>query len=506
MAQLHGRIFGLSHRRRGLGARGAAPLALLLLLGPLGWATPAGAEGLTGVERLAQGLRSDEPGVREKALRSLSRLDVRALPAIRARAAELGRAPLDADQARGALHAFRHATGSRRADDAVDLIEGVLPVLAQRGDAVAVGMAERLALMRALEGMGTLEAGEVLCDLMGLEQEHPWPWRWEARRIAERMGSERALPTLMVATVHRNRFVRRWGLEALEAHPPPGPGDALRRAEERGPVAVADLLRAWGKARVMDAMPTVTAFVNDPRRKVREAARAGVEGYGRNIIWQLRRAYHLQTGREAERSWSTERTRTELYAAVDRERLRPARAALAAGLEALEAGDVAAMEAHFERALRDAPGEASVGAAMAAGWAALGDRRMAAGDYDGAARTYRRALWTAPEGDERAAWNARLTLAEAEADLSAGVVDVAGFRTAGAAGAVDRLTGAAAERKRKRQRYAAGLGALLLGLAGVSLLRRRSGSVRPDPDARPDHRETSAGGAMVSVRDEPLVQ
>jgi hypothetical protein len=495
MAQLHRRIFGLSHRRRRLGA---AALALLLLV-PLGWAAPAGAEGLTRVQRLAQGLRSDEPGVREKALRSLARLDVRALPAIRARVAELGRAPLDADQARGALHAFRHSTGSRRADDAVELMEGVLPVLAQRGDAVAVGMAERLALMRALEGMGTLEAGEVLCDLMGLELEHPWPWRWEARRIAERMGPG-GVPTLMVATVHRNRFVRRWGLEALEAHPPPGPGDALRRAEERGPAAVADLLRAWGKARVMDAMPTVTAFVNDPRRKVREAARAGVEGYGRNIIWQLRRAYHLQTGREAERSWSTERTRTELYAAMDRERLRPARTALAAGLAALEAGDVAAMEAHFERALRDAPGEGSVGAAMAAGWAALGDRRLAAVDYDGAARAYRRALWAAPEGEERAAWDARLTLAEAEADLSAGVVDVEGFRAAGAVGAVDRLTGAAAERKRKRQRYAAGLGAMLLGLAGVSLLRRRSGSGRPD-------RETSAGGAMdLAVRDEPLVQ
>jgi tetratricopeptide (TPR) repeat protein len=493
MAQLHGRIFGLSDRR----GRVALALAWAAAVGlTMAGGAAARAQAVGELRRAAADLRSEEGAAREKAFGWLSQLGEGALPAVRDRVGELGRTPLEPEQARDALYAFRHAVGSRRADDMVDIAPGVLPVLAERRDAVAVGMAERLALARALEAMDTVEAGETLCDLIGREDD-PWPWRWEARRMADRMGP-RALPVLLVAAGHDSRYIRRWARRGLEALGPPGVGEALEGAEARGLGALAHLLRAWGKARIMDAMPTVVAFVDDPRRRVRAAARDAVEAYGRNIIWQLRRAYRLETGEDANPSWGAQRTRAELYAVVDRARLHPARTSLERGLQAWRAGDLSAMEAHFERALRDAPGEPSIEGPMAAAWAALGDARLDGGDWAAAAQAYRRALWAAPGVDGADGWRARLALAEAEHSLSAGVVDLPGFERAaqdpslgGATRAVDRLSGAAAARDRARRRYAAALAALLLAFVGFQLLRRR--------DRPADHDALPPGGEVDDV-------
>jgi hypothetical protein len=485
MAQLHGRVLGFPHRRR-LGRTGpGVALAVLLLM-----AAPSAIEAQTvgALGRAAADLQSEDAAARERAFRWLSSLDGGALGAIQARLEVLARTPLDPEQAQEALYAFRHAVGSRRADDMVDIAPGVLPVLAERRDAVVVGMAERLALARALEGMDALAAGHALCDLMGRE-ESPWPWRWEVRRVDARMGP-RALPMLLVATGHDSRLIRRWARDALESRGPPSIGVALRRAEALGLPSMAALLHAWGEARVMDAMPTVVAFVDDPRQQVREAARTAVDAYGRNIIWQLRRAYELHTGDPADPSWSTDATKGALYALIDRARLGPAREALERGLAAHGADELDAMEAHFERALRDAPGEQAVEQPMAAGWAALADARLADGAWEGAARAYRRALWAAPAAEDVPGWRRRLALAEAEQALSDGLVDLPAYEVAmtdpalaSAAQAVDRLSGAARERDHARRRYASGLGALLLAMAGFQLLRRRSAPVgAPDRD------------------------
>ncbi|MFW5875963.1 MAG: hypothetical protein ACOCXM_04445 [Myxococcota bacterium] len=473
------------------GPRRLALPALALVLAAVGGAHPARGQGLTAdrVRQAATDLRAEDGQTRARAWNWLSRLGPDALPAVRKRIGELERRRVQGEAARDALFAFRHAVGSRRADDRVDIAPGVRPVLDEQRDAVTVAMAERLALARSLEGMGTLEAGEALCDLMGIE-DAPWPWRWESVRIVDRMGV-RALPMLLVAAGHESRFVRRWGRRGVDELGLAQPGTAVRKASQAGSSVLADLLRAYGRARIMDAMPVVVAFVDDPRRQVRQAARAGVRRYGRNIIWQIRRKYLVRTGREASSGWSTERTRRELYSAIDRQRLAPAREALEKGLAAFRDQDLHAMERHFDQVLRRAPGEPSLTRAMVGGWAALGEERLERGEYHAAANALRRAL--APggeEGDQARRWQALLSLAEAERALSSGVVDLPAYEQAlalhpglgAAARALDRLGGSAAERERTRRRWASGLAALLLGFAGLALLRRRRAPSEADED------------------------
>ena len=100
------------------------------------WAAPAGAEGsaapteswvvargLTADElgRIAQELASDDAGRREGAVLTLTTLHPESLPGIKKRLRELSRRRPQKDDARAALTAFRHAVGSRRADDGVDI-------------------------------------------------------------------------------------------------------------------------------------------------------------------------------------------------------------------------------------------------------------------------------------------------------------------------------------------------------------------------------------------------
>lgn len=482
MAELHRRILGLPNSRRGVALPPVAFAALALFLPLLGGVRPVRAQGTTleQVRRAAADLRAEEGPTRKRAWTWLSRLGQDALPVVRRRIGELERHRLEGEAARDALYAFRHAVGSRRADDRVDIAPGVLPVLDEQRDGVTAGMAERLALARSLERMETLAAGEALCDLLGIE-DAPWPWRWESVRIVDRMGV-RALPTLLVAAGHDSRFVRRWGRRGVKELGLAQPGAAVHEAAEAGSSVLADLLRAYGKARIMGAMPVVVAFVDDPRRQVRQAARAGVERYGRNIIWQLRRKYLVRTGREASSAWSTERTRRELYSAIDHQRLAPAHEALEKGLAAFRERDLAAMERHFDRVLRRAPGEPALEQAMVGGWAALGEERLERGEYVAAADALRRALAAGGgDADRTRRWRALLTLAEAEQALSTGVVDLPAYERAlalhpglgTAARALDRLGGSAAQRERTRRRWASALAAVLLGLVGFGLLRRR---------------------------------
>jgi tetratricopeptide (TPR) repeat protein len=250
----------------------------------------------------------------------------------------------------------------------------------------------------------------------------------------------------------------------------------------------------------MDAMPVIVSFVAHPRRTVRKAARGAVDAYGRNIIWQLRRAFRIEAGRDAELGWSTARTRRELYRVVDRERLAPARSALNRGLAAFEVDDLDAMEKHFERALAAAPGW-SRRLEMAPGFAALGRMQLDEERWDAARRSLGRALALDPAAKAAAEWRALRTFAESEAALAEGRIDLEGYRRvletvpahSVAAARIDVWSGARAARARERRRLAGGAGALLFGVAGVSLLwRRRAGRSRLAERRQPDGDEPAA--------------
>jgi tetratricopeptide (TPR) repeat protein len=179
----------------------------------------------------------------------------------------------------------------------------------------------------------------------------------------------------------------------------------------------------------MSAMPVVVSFVTHPKTQVREAAREAVASYGQNAIWQLRTQYRNLTGEPANDAWDWERTARAIYAASDAMRLAPVQADLEAGEAAFARADLDEMERRFDAVLRREP-ELVGRERMAAGYAALGARRAAASDAEGAARSFRRAIRLAPNDPSSPRWRAEVSFLEGEARLAQGVFDVAAYEEA----------------------------------------------------------------------------
>jgi len=361
----------------------------------------------------AENLRHDQASEREAAWTALSTLPPEALPAIAERLEYTQRQIVPEEDGYDALRFFRHEVGSLRADDQVDIAPGVLPVLVQRRTTEVARVAERLAYLRALERMamsdeGNVEAQRRIADVFALTNRM---WRWEQRRIVERMGA-RILPGLLLARRHPDAGVRRWSRWAVDELEVREPARAIQ-AVEGHPPTLAATMEAFAEVRELDAMQVVISFVDHDDPQVRDAARRTMRSFGRNGIWQLRRAMVNQLDEQPDTSWGWRRTMEHLYEALDERRLAPVNAELEAGLEAFASGDLETMRTHFDAVLRDAPTHPQR-ARMAEGYAALGNLR--------------RAIRLSPE--EAATWRAALLVQEAEADREAGFFDADAYREA----------------------------------------------------------------------------
>lgn len=501
MAQLHRRVFRLPNRRiLGLG------LAAGLLLGSP--AREAAAEealpfssetvtrlftlesafGLADLTRWTAALGSEDAEVRRHAVHRLSTLDEEALPAITERIGTLE--PLSSDLAREVLTDFRHATGSRRADDRVDLLEGLLPMLARDRGKATLAMAERLVLLRSLERIGTYDAGRRLGELLAIDYE---AWGFEPRRIQERMGA-RLLPSLIGLRGHPNREVRAFSRTGLEALAITDTSTAVHAAESAGVYVLADLVRAFGRTRDMEAMPLAASYLAHPAASVRDAAREAMERYGKNGIWQLRRVYHIHAGREAPASWGWERALDELLITLESNRRAAAESKLADGLDALARGDLESVEQAVVAAMADV--RSLERKELAEALVKRADDASRRGDLDAAVLGYERAMRLVPPEKQPRAWHADLAWLRAELDASRGVLDVEAYRNvlridgehARALAALDRLTGERAARERTSRRWASAIAALLLSIVGFTLGRRafgRSGHLAPPDDSVP---------------------
>lgn len=486
MAQLHGRV-------RGVPDSALAVLCACVALGSSVAAAqaPSLSTSVEELEAWAADLGAESPEARERAVARLSTLESDALPAIEARIGAARR--LDSDATYDALRSFRHVLGSRRADDMIDIAPGVPQVLADHRDRVTVAVAERVLLARSLEGIGGRAGMKALGDLFATDAN---AWRWEMRRTIDRMGA-RALPGLLALRSHSDRAVRSWARSSIEALGLGEPGRAVQElGDDNG--TLAELLRAYGETRDMDAMPVVVSFTTHERAQVRAAARWATEEYGQNAIWQLRRVYRNLTESDADRGWSWRRTMDELFRVADGRRLEPVREDLAAGKAALAAGELDAMRERFDAVLRRAPGLEGR-AELGPGYAMLAARELAGDRLDEAAALYRRAVRLAPDHPDANRWRAEVAYVEAELSLARGTVDLGSYETAvalapghaAATRALDLLTGEADERSSDRRRVAAAGAALLLLLAAFLWLRRRRTRTQSPPrtptiDAAPD--------------------
>lgn len=417
MAELHRGILGFQNRAA-LSKREAreAPRALALALA-LALVFPTGSQAQTitvdQIESWAADLRSTDSEERRNAIERLSQLPESALPAIDQRIANTRRQIIDEEDGYDALRSFRHAMGSLRADDMVDIAEGIPGALAERRDATVGRTAERVLLIRSLERIGTVDAQRRIADVFSLTNEM---WKWEARRVVHRMGLQ-LLPGLILARGHDDRGVREWARGHIDRLGMKNPADALTIED---PQLLAEVIEAYTEIRDLDTMPVIISYVGDDHPRVREAARKAFETFGRNGIWQLREGMRNQLGERADARWGWRRTMTELYEGLDEKRLAPFAGRVDEALKSLDEGDHATAREQLDRLLLEIPQPPRVND-VAAAYATLAEALEEP-------ELFRRAAWLAPEHPDAAGWQAHLDLIEAEALREEGFVDPETYR------------------------------------------------------------------------------
>lgn len=445
MAELHGRVLGFPNRealasapRRELRAGLGLGLVVALLASaaaraqvpavdeepsssvpPLAEALESGsAVSVAELERLASELRSDDASVRQHAIARLGSLSASSLPSISERVRYLARLVIPPEDGEEALQRFRHATGSRRADDMIDVAPGIPAVLAEDRSPAIGRTAERVLLIRSLEQIGTLDAWRALADVYALS---PEMWRWELRRALVRIGP-RLMPALILARGHRDAALRRWARDGVEALRLTSPADAMQ-TEDLGQLG--QLVLAYAEVRDLDAMPVTVGFVDHPDPPLREAARRAMERYGQNGIWQLRTAFRHKLNEEADLAWGWRRTMTELWTRLDQVRLAPQSERIDAAAAALGDGRADEALSKLDLVLRETPSppRADEVASLLASIAASREDPEAL-------RLLRRATWLVPDHTEAAIWRARIALLEAEADRARGVLDLDAYEAA----------------------------------------------------------------------------
>lgn len=440
-----------------------------------------GLQGLdeAGLQRVVAQLGSAQPEAREAAVSTLRALHEESLPAMARRIAALRRARPAIDATRAALTALRRATGSKSADDQVDIAAGVLPALRRERGSALLQTIEVVLYLRSLEQLQSIAAGGLLAELLLLDE--PGVWDFELRLARQRAGLE-LLPTLVRLRSHESGRVRAFaqaGVRALGMDDP-----ALATALPDARLAAAVVL-AYGEPLDFAAMPTVVRLAGHDKLQVRQAARTTIARFGKNAVWRLRELYQEVAGRAPDRRWDASATAEKLYAALDAERTGETGALLAQGLQKFVDGDLEAMQRAFDRLLALEPGFAR-GDTLGPGYAALGALRLSQDRLEDARDAYARAVRLGPALPDANRHRAQLAFVDAEIALGYGVVDLDGYRRAlaldpnhdAAAAALDRLSGLAQARARRNKRLAAGATALLvIGMALLLLRGRRAAAV-----------------------------
>ncbi len=421
--------------------------------------------------QLASELASADPNLRKRAYEALLALGEDALPAIKARLGQLG-SRVATEQALTAISNFRRVQGSASPELAVDILAGVLPVLAKDRSRATVDTAELVLYLRALEAQKTPAAAHVIVgQLFAVE---PKLFRYEGPRTHERLGVL-MLPALVRHRTHSRPWIRDFCASSLLEMHMDTPGRAVQQDDV---VLLAALLTAYGDTLTFDAMPVIVSYLTDERVAVREAAATAVRRFGKNAIWQLRERYLNATGKEAPTTWGHQRILDELYAVHDEPRRRGFELALSAARSAIKANEHDRAAEALTGALDIEP-QSTRARAAAPLYAQLAASYLENGELERALSAYRRALRLLPDGQESARFQARVRYIEAELRLDQGVVDLAGYQhalnldpsLAQAQDTLDVMSGERAARARLSQRIVGFIAALLMLVAAFALLR-----------------------------------
>ncbi|PIE05835.1 MAG: hypothetical protein CSA75_02675 [Sorangium cellulosum] len=272
-----------------------------------------------------------------------------------------------------------------------------------------------LALSRTCVAIGTTAAAR---EIINVYMYFGDLFRVDVQRQLTRM-KQRALPALIEAQYHDSRMVRTWAKKRLDLMGRAIPSEAVRLNDNQ---ALADVLRAYGRAREVEAVRVIVSFANSDRLQVREAAREAIGQVGEPARWQLRDAYEQLMGEKPARSWDWRRTARELFSVYDRARLQEVYATMDAGLKQAEAGNTAEAVKLFDRVLARAPMFERRNE-MVASYLAYA-KKVRDEDRIAASASLRRALAIAPEGERSDAVRSEIALLEAKHLAERGVLDV----------------------------------------------------------------------------------
>ncbi|MCS6857915.1 MAG: hypothetical protein NZM37_09400 [Sandaracinaceae bacterium] len=360
------------------------------------------------LEALGQALISENEGARQKAIFLLSRLDAFWLDAISQRLEWIGRNRPPQAEVEEALRLFSTPPETEAFEKKIGA------VLAEKRSEAVRSVAETLLLLKALERIGTTEALRLMLPVLSWDG---GAWSLEMRRIALRLGDKLAPIALEARVAAPQAAARAWARAVAERLRVDEPGELVQRLSGK---TLADTLRAYGRLRIISAMPVVAAFVDSEQRIVRQAAREALRSYGQNALWVARESFRLRLGEDPDLRWGWERTMDELFRRLDEKRASLIRQALEEAHHALESGEISQSQAILDRALLVAPEAANE--EVARFYAKLEERLSS---HQGRILLLHRAIAIAPQSEERQRWQDKLALEENKALLARDVLDFA---------------------------------------------------------------------------------
>jgi tetratricopeptide (TPR) repeat protein len=441
------------------------------------------------VDKLLERLTSTDERARASAREALGEATPAYVAAIRARVQEI-RSSLDREAAPRLLEDARKAgrkalkTKSDKPDKAAkedeegDWLEFMLampkPKEAPWRDTVRL-----LGMVRMLSAVGTTPA---VREMIAFHSYFGDMLRIDLQRQVMRL-KDKAVPALIEARQHDAKIVQRWANRMLDSLGKAIPGEAVGTNDTQ---LLADVLRAYGRVRDVDAVRVILSFANSDRIQLREAAREALGAIGEPAMWQLREVYLGMTGNKPPKEWSWDRVARELFAMYDRSRLAEVYKLMDEGLAAAKAGKHKEATESFDKVLARAPlfdrRKEMVGAYLSRAKEIEKDQR------DEALAMLRKALRLDPKGPQARKLEAEVAYLEGMVLVDRGTPDKFILQRAleldpghdRARAALASLEDRAAERQSSLRRYGAALGIAVFAIAAIILLaRRRKGDPTP---------------------------
>jgi tetratricopeptide (TPR) repeat protein len=205
-----------------------------------------------------------------------------------------------------------------------------------------------LAMERMLTNIGTTPA---VRELIALHAYFGEMLRIDLQRQIAKLR-DKAVPALIEARQHDAKIVQRWANKQLDQLGRAIPGEAVATNDTQ---ILADVLRAYGRTRDVDAVRVVLSFSNSDRIQLREASREAIAAIGEPGIWQLRDVYLNLTGSKPPREWAWDRIARELFATYDRARLAEVYALMDQGVALANEGKLAEATEAFDKVLARSP-------------------------------------------------------------------------------------------------------------------------------------------------------